>query len=337
MKTILLEKPEVFVRADTPEPDGPGLGEVLVQVGCIGICGTDLHAFAGRQPFIEYPLILGHELGVEVLEVGDGVEDVAPGMRCAVEPYMDCGRCRPCQIGRGNCCENLRVLGVHMDGGMRERIVVPAHKLHVSAQLELEQLALVETLGIGAHAVERAGVQEGEAVLVVGVGPIGLGAVQFAQIAGAEVAVLDVSESRLQFCRAQFGVEHGVVAGEGALAEVREIFGGLPAVVFDATGHRGSMQASFHFVASAGRLVYIGFQREEVAFPNPEFHRREMTIMSSRNALADDFRRIIAWMEEGRIDTQPWITHRLNYSDIIEDFPALYAPDSGVLKAMLTL
>jgi 2-desacetyl-2-hydroxyethyl bacteriochlorophyllide A dehydrogenase len=222
-----------------------------------------------------------------------------------------------------------------MDGGMRERIVVPAHKLHVSAQLDLEQLALVETLGIGAHGVQRAGVKQGETVLVVGVGPIGLGAVQFAQLAGAKVAVLDASESRLQFCHTEFGVEHGVVAGEGALEKVLDIFNGLPAVVFDATGHRGAMQASFHFVASAGRLIYIGFQREEDSFPNPEFHRREMTIMSSRNALADDFRRIIAWMEEGRIDTQPWITHRLDYGDIVEVFPELHAPDAGVLKAVL--
>ncbi|MFT5089866.1 MAG: 2-desacetyl-2-hydroxyethyl bacteriochlorophyllide A dehydrogenase [Candidatus Latescibacterota bacterium] len=337
MKTIILEKPEVFARSETAEPEKPGPGQVLVQVGRVGICGTDLHAFSGRQPFFEYPRILGHELGVEVLEVGEGVENVAAGMRCAVEPYMNCGTCRPCRIGRGNCCESLQVLGVHTDGGMRERIVVPAHKLHVSAKLALEQLALVETLGIGAHAVQRADIKEGEKVLVVGVGPIGLGAVQFAQLAGAEVAVLDASEQRLDFCRSQFGLEHCVRAGDGALAAVGDIFNGLPAAVFDATGHLGAMEASFELVASAGRLVYIGFQREHVSFPNPEFHRREMTIMSSRNALGGDFSRIISWMEEGRIDTQPWITHRLAYGDIVETFASLQNPNAGVLKAVLEL
>jgi len=297
-----------------------------------------LHAFVGRQPFFEYPRILGHELGVEVMAVGDRVDQVQVGDRCAVEPYLNCGACRPCRLGRNNCCEHLQVMGVHVDGGMREQIVVPANKLHVSQALEFEQLALVETMGIGAHAVDRAQLTKGDKVLVVGVGPIGLGVVQFAQIAGAEVLVIDADAGRRDFCRAQFGVEHALAPSVDSLAQLVEVLGGeLPSTVFDATGNANAMMQSFFYVANAGQLVYVGFQLGEIAFPNPEFHRREMTMLSSRNAVGADFRRIIDWMEEGKIDTRPWITHRATFDDVVERFPAWREPSTGVVKAVLAM
>mgnify|MGYP001178529120 FL=1 len=335
MKTIILKKPGKFHLCETPEPEKLKSGEALIRVRKVGICGTDIHAYAGRQPFFEYPRILGHELGVEVLEVAPDVSNIDPGMFCAVEPYLNCGRCRPCHLGRTNCCESLQVLGVHTDGGMRERIIVPAKKLHKSSTLALDQLALVETLSIGAHAVQRARLDSSDTVLIVGAGPIGLGALIFAQLAGSNVVIMDINQQRLDFCQENFQVKYTVRVGDTALDQVKDYCNGLPAAVFDATGHLGAMESSFNYVASAGRLIYIGFQRERVSFPNPEFHRREISIHSSRNSVSEDFRKIICWMEEGAIDTKPWITHSLKFDNVVKQFPALNNPDEGVLKAVL--
>src|SRR6187200_130629 len=174
MRTVVLEEPGRLAATSTRPPGGPPRGAALVRVHRVGVCGTDFHAWHGRQPFFTFPRILGHELGVEVLEVGDGVTAVSPGDRCAVEPYLNCGACAACRRGRGNCCERLQVLGVHVDGGMRELLHVPADKLHRSRALNLETLALVETLSVGAHAVARGRPTPSDLVLVVGAGPIGL-------------------------------------------------------------------------------------------------------------------------------------------------------------------
>src|SRR5262245_17969764 len=186
MQTVILAEPSRFELTDTAAPSEPPPGHALVRVHRIGVCGTDLHAYRGEQPFFSYPRILGHELGVEVLSLAPDVKsDLAPGDRCAVEPYMDCGTCIACRRGSTNACTSLRVLGVHIDGGMREYIAVPSAKLHSSAALSFDQLALVETLGIGAHAVGRARIAVGAWALVIGVGPIGLTVMQFARLAGA--------------------------------------------------------------------------------------------------------------------------------------------------------
>jgi 2-desacetyl-2-hydroxyethyl bacteriochlorophyllide A dehydrogenase len=338
MKAIVLERPGEFAMVDAPDAPPPAEGEVRVAVRRIGICGTDLHAFGGRQPFIEYPRILGHELGVEVLDVGPGVTGVRPGDQAAVEPYLHCGRCIACRRGRTNCCTTLRVLGVHTDGGMRERITVPAEKLHISRGMTLEQLALVETLGIGAHAVARAAIEPGEQALVVGAGPIGLTAALFAGLAGARVSVLDTRADRLDFCRRHLPIEQALTAGDaaGTLAQIEEITGGdLPTVVFDATGSASAMRRSFDYVAHGGRLVLVGLVRDDIAFADPHFHRREMTLLATRNATAADFTRIIGLIEAGRIDTTPWITHRAAFEQMIAAFPAWLDPDNRVVKAMV--
>jgi threonine dehydrogenase-like Zn-dependent dehydrogenase len=213
MKTIRLEEPGRFVLLSTDEPAAAlQPDEALVRVRRIGVCGTDIHAFKGRQPFFSYPRVLGHELGVEVVEVGSSSKNVQPGDRCSVEPYLNCGHCIACRRGKTNCCVNLQVLGVHTDGGMREAIVVPSRKLHPSRQLTLDQLALIETLGIGCHAVDRAELEKGEFVLVIGAGPIGLTVIQFAIEAGAQVIVLDINPGRLTFCRELLGVPYTINA-----------------------------------------------------------------------------------------------------------------------------
>jgi 2-desacetyl-2-hydroxyethyl bacteriochlorophyllide A dehydrogenase len=336
MKTIILSQPGLFSLTDTSEPRSPATGEAVVRVHRVGICGTDLHAYRGRQPFFSYPRILGHELGVEVVEVGEDQIGIRPGDRCAVEPYLNCGNCIACRRGKTNCCVDLKVLGVHTDGGMRSHLTVPLSKLHRSETLSWEQLALVETLGIGAHAVDRAGLEAGEFALVIGAGPIGLSVTQFAQLAGARVIVLDVNDARLDFCRRQLGVEHTLPAGDAVTDELRLLTGGdMPTAVFDATGNPESMRRAFDLVAHGGRLVLVGLCQADISFHDPDFHRREMTLLSSRNSTSRDFQRIIRLLEEGRIDMTPWITHRVGCEAMPEAFPGWLDPASRVVKAVV--
>jgi 2-desacetyl-2-hydroxyethyl bacteriochlorophyllide A dehydrogenase len=335
MQTITLRQPGQFQLSETDPPTKPRPSEALVRVHRVGVCGTDIHAYGGRQPFFTYPRILGHELGVEVLEIGANEAGVKPGDRCAVEPYINCGKCIACRNGKTNCCAELKVLGVHTDGGMREQIVVPAHKLHKSDTLSLEQLALVETLGIGAHAVDRACLQPADGVLVIGAGPIGLSVVQFATIVGAKVIVTDVSQSRLDFCRITFPVKAALPADQNLEENLASITSDLPTCVFDATGNPKSMEQAFQYVSPGGRLVFVGLVQSNITFSDPHFHRREMTLLATRNSTANDFKRIIALMESGKIDARSWITHRASCVDMLERFPVWIAPESETIKAMV--
>jgi 2-desacetyl-2-hydroxyethyl bacteriochlorophyllide A dehydrogenase len=348
MKAIRLEEPGRFVQVNL-EPASAALqpDEALVRVHRIGVCGTDLHAFRGNQPFFTYPRILGHELGVEVLDLGGSAsasygatwqaEGIRAGQYCAVEPYLNCGTCVACRRGKPNCCVKLAVLGVHIDGGMRETLVVPIRKLHPSKNLTLDQLALVETLAIGCHAVDRAGLEKGEFVLVIGAGPIGLGVMQFAIEAGAQVIVLDINAQRLEFCRSRLSVPYTIDASrENALEALAEITAGdLPTAIFDATGNERSMASAFEYAGNGGRLIFVGLFQGDVTFNDPNFHRRELTILASRNARPADFSRIISLIEARRIDTSPWITHRAPLSDVVTEFPLWTKPETGVIKAMI--
>jgi len=332
MIEIVLARPGQFIATVATNPR-PAPGEALVRVHRIGVCGTDLHAFAGRQPFFEYPRILGHELGVEVIEIAPrnaapGGPDSAPanpelkpGDRCAVEPYLHCGHCRACRLGRYNCCATLQCLGVHADGGMRELFCVPVELLHPSDKLTLDQLALVETLGIGAHAVERSVLHAGERALVVGAGPIGLAVVQFALLAGGQVDVLEQNGARRGFV-SQFNVR-AKAHPDGTLYDV----------VFDATGSAAAMAGSLQHVDHGGRLVFVGLVLGSVAIDDPLFHRREVTLHASRNS-CHDFPRIIRLIEEGRLDTRPWITHRMSLAQVPGEFAAL-GESPGLVKAMI--
>ena len=338
MKAIQLEKPQHFHQIDVPEPARPGPGEAIVRVHRVGICGTDFSGYLGKMPFFSYPRIPGHELGVEVLEVGEGVTNVVPGDRCSVEPYINCQVCYACRRGHTNCCEKHQTLGVHCDGGLRPRFLVPARKLHISRKLAYEQLALVETLAIGCHAVERAAICPEESCLIIGAGPIGLATLEFAKLTGAKVIMLDVNEQRLAFCRQVMGVEHTVQLSDKTEAELRELTDGhLPDVVIDATGSSASMSAAFGLITHAGRLVFVGITTDEVTFRHPVFHRPEGTLLCSRNALSADFARIIGLIEDGAIDTTPWITHRTAFEELIDVFPSYTRPETGVIKAVVAV
>lgn len=336
MHTIVLETPGKLVLTETAPPEVVGPGEALVRVRRIGICGTDLHAYRGRQPFFSYPRILGHELGVEIVAVGAEVTGLSAGERCAVEPYLNCGTCIACRRGKSNCCANLQVLGVHADGGMRELITVPARKLHRSNRLSFEQLALVETLAIGCHAVKRAAPQADETCLIVGAGPIGLATLEFVKLTRANVIVMDINTQRLDFCRRVMGVEHTIALADDAGKRLRELTNGeLPELVFDATGSSASMSGAFVFVAPGGRLVFVGLTSDEVSFRHAAFHKVEGTLLCSRNALPGDFSDIIRLIEQGRLDTNPWITHRSAFAELPRVFPSYTLPETGVIKAIV--
>jgi alcohol dehydrogenase len=335
MKTLILQAPGRFEVREAREPGEPGAGEALVRVRRVGVCGTDISGYLGRMPFIVCPRILGHELGISVEAVGPGVVNVAPGESCSVEPYMNCGRCVACRRGRPNCCVSLQVIGVHADGGMRERFLIRADKLHPSRKLSHEQLALVETLAIGCHCIRRVRPEEGENVLVIGAGPIGLTVVEFARLAGARVILMDLNDDRAAFAAGLYGVP--TLGGPAdVLPRLRELTGGeLPTAVVDATGSRDSMSRSLEYLAHGGRACFVGITSEAFALPGPEFHRREATLLGSRNALPEDFVRIIDLIEQERIDTTPWITHRARPEDVPGAFEAWIDPASRCLKAIV--
>ncbi len=338
MKALSLEAPKHFKQIDIPGPEKPGPGEVLVRVHTVGICGTDISGYLGKMPFFSYPRIPGHELGVEVVDVGAGVGNVKPGDRCSVEPYINDPNSYASRRGRPNCCEKLEVLGVHRDGGMRPRFLVPGRKLHVSRKLGFEQLALVETLAIGCHATHRALPKPDEACLIIGAGPIGLATLEFVKLTGAKIIVLDVNEGRLNFCKRVMDVANTIKLSDRVDRDLRDLTDGhLPDVVIDATGSNGSMSNAFAYVAHGGRLVFVGITTEEVRFRHPVFHKVEGTLLCSRNALPADFARIIGLIEEERIDTRPWITHRAAFEEVIDVFPSYTKPETGVIKAIVSI
>ncbi len=336
MKTIVLEEPGRFRLTDASIPSAPGPAEALVRVRRVGVCGSDLHAFRGKQPFFSYPRVVGHELGVEIVALGTPGSPLAVGDRCAVEPYLNCGRCIACRRGKTNCCVRLQVLGVHTDGGMREFMTVPVGKLHRSKTLSADQLALVEMLTIGAHAVRRAEPEEAECVLVIGAGPIGLSVIQFAQLVGARVIVLEISERRRQFCRQHLKVGTCLDGQTDPVGELEALLNGdLPTTVFEATGNPQSMMRSVDYVANGGKLVFVSLVQGDLTFRDTELHRRELTLLRSRNATGSDFAWAIQMVEEGKIDLGPWITHRAPADEMVAAFPSWLDPERGVIKAVV--
>src|SRR5262245_12765970 len=302
MQALSFLAPKQFARVEIPEPARPGAGDALVRVHRVGVCGTDVSGYLGKMPLFSYPRIPGHELGVEVLDVGPDVANVRAGDRCSVEPYINDPTSYASRRGKPNCCERLEVLGVHRDGGLRPAFIVPSRKLHVARLLSFEQLALVETLAIGCHAVARAQLEPDDTCLIIGAGPIGLATLEFVKLAGASVIMLDTNETRLDFARRVMGVKHTLQPSPALDARLRELTDGhLPDVVFDATGSSASMSAAFGLVAQGGRLVFVGITADEVKFRHPVFHKCEGTLLCTRNALPGDFTRILDLIGSGQI------------------------------------
>ncbi|MDQ1914181.1 zinc-binding alcohol dehydrogenase family protein [Paenibacillus sp. GD4] len=337
MKGVICEQPDKLAMIDMAEPDFVQ-GEAIVRIRRVGICGTDMHAYRGRQPFLSYPRVLGHELSGVIERIGDNDAGLREGDPVAIIPYMHCGSCIACRKGKTNCCMELKVLGVHTDGGMRERISVPVTHLIKTEGMTLDQAAVLEPLAIGAHAVRRSGLRRGDTVLVIGGGPIGLGVMALAKAAGAQVIAMDINEERLAFSRSWAKVDHLINALQQPQERLAEITDGdFPTVVFDATGNAKSMTDSFQLVAHGGTLVYVGLVKSDIAFHDPEFHKREMTLLGSRNATPEDFVQVIRAIEAGYIDVDRYITHRASFEELISCFDSWLLPESKVIKAMVEL
>jgi 2-desacetyl-2-hydroxyethyl bacteriochlorophyllide A dehydrogenase len=306
-----------------------GREEALVHPLRVGICGTDYHIFEGTQPFLVYPRVMGHELAVEVVEVPDG-SDLALGEVCVVNPYIACGRCIACGNGKPNCCVRLSVLGVHQDGGMTGLLSMPVGNLVRAPGMTADQCATVEFLAIGAHAVQRGGVTGGDHVLVVGAGPIGLGTALFARLCGADVVLYDRDPERLD---AVWSIAGATVLPSGS--EPSEAQGEGFDVVFDATGSAGAMEKGFDFVAHGGRYVFVGVVSEPITFMDPDFHRKEMTLLASRNATSEDFERVLAAIRDGKVAVERLITHRTRLADAARDISRWANNKSGLIKALV--
>ncbi|KFF47685.1 alcohol dehydrogenase [Gammaproteobacteria bacterium MFB021] len=337
MQVVVCSRPGEMALVERPTPPlAPG--EARVAIRRIGICGTDIHAFGGNQPYFEYPRVLGHELAGEVVAVAEDVDPALVGQAVYVIPYLHCGECRACRQGRTNCCQALQVIGVHRDGGMAQTLNVPASHLVAVPTLSAEALALVECQAIGAHAVRRAQVAADELVVVVGAGPIGIGVLQVAKSCGARVAMVDTNRDRLALCREALGADATWHADDDVVARIEALNdGALADVVFDATGNPAAMNRGFDFAGHGGRYVLVSVVKAEIRFSDPDFHKKELTLLGSRNATREDFEHVTQLMAEGRLQTAPLITHRATLTALPEQMPAWCAPGSGVIKAMVTL
>lgn len=334
MKSLVCSKPGELKYQEIPMPL-PTDGQAILRVKKIGICGTDLHAYEGTQPYFNYPRVLGHELALEV-------EDAAGynrGEAVTIIPYFNCGNCIACRNGKPNCCVAINVFGVHIDGGMKEFISVPLDCIVRSDGLDMEELALIEPLAIGAHGVKRVAVAPGEFVLVMGAGPIGLGIMEFARIAGARVIALDINEQRLNFCAAALQIPFTINgAKENIIERLKEITNGdMPTVVIDATGNLKAINNAFQYMAHGARFVLVGLQKETFEISHPEFHKREATLMSSRNAIRSDFEKVISSIKSGDIQPLNYITHRVKFDEVQGQFKSWLNPANGVIKAVIEM
>lgn len=336
MKTLVCAEPRKFEYKESPVPL-QSADHAIIKIKRIGVCGTDLHAFEGTQPFLSYPRILGHELAGELVSF-----DNAPGFKMgemvSFIPYFSCAKCIACRMGKPNCCVSIQVCGVHIDGGMVEYLSVPSPSLLHGEGLSLDELALVEPLAIGAHGVRRAGIIPDEFVLVVGAGPIGLGTMEFARISGGKVMAMDVNEQRLKFCKEKLNVVHTINASAPDVIEQLKTItnGDMPTLVIDATGNRNAINNAFHFMAHGARYVMIGLQKGELIVSHPEFHKREGTLMSSRNATREDFENVVAALKNKEINPSTYITHRAKFEDVGSSFDQ-WLNSSEVIKAMIEL
>jgi 2-desacetyl-2-hydroxyethyl bacteriochlorophyllide A dehydrogenase len=336
MRVLQCVEPGNLVVIDRPEP-AAGPGEVLVRIRRAGVCGTDLHIYQGSHPYLAYPRVIGHELSGEIAATGSGCS-IAPGQQVYVIPYLSCGACVACRRGKTNCCQRIAVLGVHVDGGMAEYICVPEGNVVAADGVTLDQAAMVEFLAIGAHAVRRANPRATDRVLVVGAGPIGIGCILFAKMRGAAVTVLDMREDRLDFCRQKLAADHLVTAGKDAAAELSRLTDGdFFDVVIDATGNAAPMMTGFGYVAHGGNYVLVSVVRDTISFDDAEFHKRETTLLASRNATPEDFFEVFRAMRDGRVPTDALVTHRASLEQAPERFPFWITPAAGVIKALLEI
>jgi len=324
-------EPDTFALEERPVPVDAPEGWVLIDICAVGLCGTDYHILEGKHPFLAYPRVIGHELSGRVVTGGNGW---SAGDLVVVNPYLSCNECRACRRGKPNCCTRIEVLGVHRDGGMVPRLAVPADNLYSAEGLTPHQAAMVEFLAIGAHAVRRSEVGQGDTVLVTGTGPIGIGTALFARLQGAEVTLLDLSTERLALAsdRFEFARVHTDLA-----AAIEATGGDGYDTVFDATGHGGAIEAGFAAVGHGGSYVLVSVVKNDITFSDPEFHKREMRLIGSRNALREDFDWVIHAFRSGLIDAGALCSSVTTMRALVDDFAPLAANRADLIKVIVQL
>jgi len=334
MKSISCEQPGSLIHQNISIPPLKP-GEVQIRIRQIGVCGTDLHAFAGNQAFFTYPRILGHEIAATVSQANGS--PFQPGDPVVVIPYLHCGKCSACQSGKTNCCSNLKVLGVHTDGAMQEYMSLSGDLLLACPQLNWEEMAMVEPLSVAAHAVKRAGIQTGDEVLVMGCGPIGLAIMVFAHLAGARVTALDTNRNRLQLAKDYFFAGTTIDAKQMESApEKKTKFSSAFQVVFDATGNKQAMESGPYFAGHGGSFILVGLYKDQLCFHHPSIHAKELSLLCSRNATKSDFLEVIKVLSQKKFPTEKYHTHDVPFDEVPERFSQLTDPSMQVIKAMIT-
>ena len=309
MKAVVLEGPGQAQLTSVVEPRLTDEDEILLQVRRIGLCGTDLNSYRGRNPLITFPRIPGHEIAATVAELNPKYPEWQPGMPVTLSPYKSCGQCAACRRRRPNACKFNQTLGVQREGALTEFITIPAEKLF-RANLTLKELCLVEPLTVGFHSNARGRVAAEDTVAVFGCGGVGLGAVAGAAFRGATVIGVDLDDAKLATAR-KAGAAHTInTASEDLHEKLEELTGGHgPEVVIEAIGSRQTFRAAVDEVASTGRVVYIGYAKEEVAYETRLFVQKELDILGSRNALPEDFHDVIRMLEAHRFPVDDAVTH----------------------------
>ncbi|GGI45656.1 alcohol dehydrogenase [Paenibacillus marchantiophytorum] len=337
MKSIRCSQPNKLEMVQANKPMRRS-GEVLIQIKAIGVCGTDYHAYRGKQPFFTYPRVLGHEIAAEIVEIDPNPSDMKPGDSVTIIPYLHCGTCIACRNGKSNACANLQVIGVHKDGGMSEFLAVPLDKIVKTANMTLQQTVIIEPMAIGAHAIRRANLKQNEFVLVIGAGPIGMAVMKFAKLAGAKVIAMDFNQERLDFSKRWANIDYVINATTDAMEDlIRWTDGDMVPTVIDATGSAKSMENSFKYASHGGRVVLVSLIQGEISIHYPEFHRKELSLHGSRAATKEDFEYVITCMENEWIDAESFISHRAHFDDAIDAFQHWLNPESCVIKAIIEL
>jgi len=308
---VLVEPGQTEIREiDMPVP---GKGEALLQVSYVGFCGGDLNGYRGLFELQEYPNVLGHEVGATIIQTGAQVPaEFMPGMNVTVNPYQNCGHCLSCRKGRPNACQDNKTMGVRRPGAMTTFIAVPWQKLHVSANLSLRELALVEPLTVGFHAAARGRVAAGEKVAVIGCGIVGMGALAASVNRGAEVIAIDIDDNKLDIAR-KTGAAHTINTAKVDLHEalMQITHGDGPDVIIEAVGNPTTYRAAVDEVAYTGRVVYIGYAKKPVDYQTGTFVRKEIEILGSRNCLGD-FPDVINYLETGRFPVDDVISRTVS-------------------------
>ncbi|MCF0203211.1 MAG: zinc-binding alcohol dehydrogenase family protein [Bacteroidaceae bacterium] len=299
MKAIQISAANEMACVEIENPAPLKAGEVLVKINYVGFCGSDLNTYRGGNPLVKMPVIPGHEVSAEIAEVAEGVPaNLKPGMKITLNPYSACGDCPSCRNRRYNACQHNETLGVQRDGAMREYIVMPWEKIIPAEGLDDQEIALVEPMSVGFHAVDRAAIRDIDTVLVIGCGMIGVGAIVRAALRGATVIATDLDDEKLELAK-QMGATFVVNTGKEDLHErISAITEGRGVdVVIEAVGSPFTQNQAIEEVAFTGRVVFIGYAKAGTEFITKYFVQKELDIRGSRNAMPEDFRAVIRYMQ----------------------------------------